>query len=54
MPMPIPKQQSHTVLLGVAVERRPGIATIMAMIDVLRVSKQHDQHVGRRGQYNKY
>ena len=46
------KQQSN-IILGVAVEREPAIATIIAMIDISQVSKQHNQHVGRPGQYNK-
>ena len=47
MAMAIAKQQSHTIL-GIAAEHGPSIATIMAMIDVLRVSKQHDQQHAER------
>ena len=46
------KQQSNTVL-GVAVECGLIFATIITMIDISQVSKQHNQHVGRPGQYNK-
>ena len=46
-------QNNDRTVLDVAVKRRPEIATIITMIDVSRVSKQHGQHFGRQGQYNK-